>query len=698
MAALTTLDLVIIGAYVVFALGVGSLFFKEAGEGMQSFFVGDRKLPWYIAGTSIVATTFAADTPLAVAGIVANDGISGNWIWWCWALAHLSATFFFARLWRRSGVITDAEITEVRYSGKPAAGLRAFKALYFGIFINCLVMAWVISAMVKISGAFFPEIEEWKVIAYCILVSVGYTTMGGFRGVVITDVVQFTLGMIGAVLVAVYALEPFGGIGATSGGDGADKASDAVGSGLLGRLEATAQAAGTEVGHILDFMPGTDHPTITPLYFFVLLFAGWWRYAEGSGYVVQRLAACRDEGQAQGASLWFTVAHNALRPWPWIIVGLVGLVTFPQLGAPTEQLTATVTTAAGEQQVTVRPAHLDVARGGEIELLGLTADGKVVLAGQEAPLVALPDNSGSRASLPPFNQGGVFDLSYVPPSGTPTIIGAVQLRLDDREMAYPLVMRKVLPAGLLGLVIASLLAAFMSTIDTHTNWGASYLVNDIYRRFFAPDKDEKHYAMVSRLLIVVIAILAGLAATFIGSIAAVWRFLIALGAGLGSVSAARWYWSRVTPQAEFAAIGVTTVLAIGLELFCTTTLFGSDNPLFVVAVPAWAKILRIAFASLATWIPVALLGPKNDEATLQAFYDKVTPAGPGWARFASSRTSPDHPGHAALRFVGGVIVTFGTLYGIGEVVIGSTAVGAACLVVAVVVLALIIKSGKGQEV
>ncbi len=585
-SSLVTLDWVVIALYVAFAFSVGAFYTRRASAGVSSFFVGDRKFPWWLAGTSILATTFAADTPLAVTGIVADGGISGNWIWWSWGIAHLTATFFFAKLWRRSGVITDAEVTELRYGGRTAAVLRGFKAVYWGLFINCLTMAWVISAMVKISQALF-DVRPAVVIVVCITVSVGYTTLGGFRSVVVTDMVQFCLGMTGAVILAWLAVGKFGGLGAAP-------VAGVEGSGLLGALALSCAETGRGLDDLLALTPPPGHPKMAPVYFIVLLLAGWWRLAEGNGYMVQRLASCKDEGHAQGASLWFAVMHNALRPWPWILVGLAALIIFP-----------------GDA-------------------------------------------------------------------------------LADREMAYPLLMVKLLPAGLLGLVVASLLAAFMSTIDTHTNWGASYLVQDMYRRFIRPDASERQCVTVSRLCILLMACLAGVTAMFVKSIAAVWSFMNALGAGLGSVSAVRWYWSRVTPVAELAAMAVTTVASITLQVVTAPTLAGWQNPLYAGEVHAWTQIVIVAAASLCTWVPVSLWGPPNDPATLSKFVERVRPPGPGWASVRTVAAEPMTP--IMLRFGAGLVIVYGALFGTGNVILGSGPWGLGLLALAGVLLAWIVRS------
>lgn len=679
MGALSFIDLAIIALFVIGAVVVGGLFVKSASTSVESFFVGDRKFPWWVAGTSIVATTFAADTPLAVSGIVANDGVSGNWIWWCWAIAHLTSTFFFARLWRRSGVITDAEITELRYGGRAAAWLRGVKAVYFGVFVNCLTMAWVIAAMVKISRAFFPDVHPTWVIVACVVTTVIYTSLGGFRGVVITDLVQFSIGMVGSIVVAVLAVQSVGGLGTRATAEG-------EGSGLLGALDRTyAQAAG-EVDHLLEFLPGSDHPTIPPIYFVVLLVAGWWRYAEGNGYIVQRLASAKDEAHAMGANLWFAVAHNALRPWPWILVGLVSLVVFPKIDETRalDQLVMQVTAPNGRVEIIAEPASVDVVTGGVVNISGVQPTCRAIVFDQEVPIV------DGKATFAPFAKGGITTLQIVcgdKPNERIAISG-FSVQLKDREMAYPLLMRLLLPAGLLGLVIASLIAAFMSTIDTHTNWGASYLVNDLYRRFIAPSRAPEHYVVVSRLCIVLMAILAGVAASFVESIATVWRFVIMLGAGLGSVTAARWYWSRVTPHAEFAAMATTTLLAVVLEAMSAPTWFGGANPLAPYALAEWQKIVAVALASLFTWIPVALFGPKNDEAAVARFVERVRPFGPGWGRASEDGASPTR---ALLGVVVGLVIVFGTLFGLGELLLGSTPIGVAGVALGIALIVVVVR-------
>lgn len=689
---LQALDWGIIVLYGILAVGAGTWFARAASRSASHFFVGSRNLPWWIAGTSIVATTFAADTPLAVTGIVALGGISGNWLWWSWAIAHVSATFFFARLWRRSGVITDAEITELRYAGRPAVALRAFKAVYFGVFINCLTMAWVIAAMVKIARAFFA-VDPTTVIVLCVVLAVVYTVLGGFHSVVVTDLLQFVMGMGGALALAVLVLRHFGGMGTAPGPD------DPTGSGLLGALGGALEHGPRTVQDVIAFVPAPDHPQVSWLFFLALLVAGWWRYAEGNGYLVQRLAACRDEGHAQGASLWFAIAHNALRPWPWFVVALASLVVYPTVGGPEDQPLRASHPESG-QPITIRPGHLDVATGGSLLVEGVEEWGGMgemggirdVRVGDRSARSLEPVENGVRAHFGPIPESGRHTVTVQTRShGTVSVEGLV-VELEDREMGYPLLMGQFLPPGLLGLVVASLLAAFMSTIDTHTNWGASYLVQDVYLRFVEPDASPRRAVLVSRLCVVGMAILAGLCALFVQNIASVWVLLVNLGAGLGSVAAARWYWSRVTPHAEFAALGVTTVLALGLLFFCTPTLFGGPNPTFVYEVPDWAQIAIIAGGSLAAWIPVALWGPRNPEKILRRFAARVRPPGPSWNRWRSGPAEPLAP--AAWRFAGGLVVVYSALFGIGDLVLGRPLRGGILLGISVAVLVAIVRRGR----
>ena len=403
---ISPIDAAIIIAYILFALGLGLHYSKRAGSNIGEFFVSGRNLPWWLAGTSMVATTFAADTPLAVTGLVVKDGIAGNWLWWNMVLSGMMATFLFSRLWRRAEILTDVELTELRYSGKSASLLRGFRALYIGLPINCITMGWVILAMQKIIGLTFnlPDTTSSRIliVLVCMLIAGIYCALSGFWGVVMTDIVQFCMAMIGSIALAVIAVTKIGGIGA-----------------LKTKLAEVHGADHT----ILNFVPDFSAGEMVILTFGVYLGVQWWASngVDGSGYIAQRMFAARDERNTLLATLWFNIAHYTIRLWPWILVALVSMVVYPNL--------------------------------------------------------------------------------------------------EDPEAGYPMLMLDYLPVGLLGLMMTAFLAAFMSTIDTHLNWGASYLVNDFYKRFFKPEADDRHYVIVSRVSVVLIMVVAGVTSLFMQSIA-----------------------------------------------------------------------------------------------------------------------------------------------------------------------------------
>ena len=541
---MATLDLVIVTAYLLGALGIGLAVTKKASGSTEEYFVAGRSLPWWLAGTSMVATTFAADTPLAVTGLVASGGIAGNWIWWSWGIAHVVAALVFARLWRRLKVVTDAEIMELRYSGPPAAALRVVKAGYAALFLNCLTMGWVILAMRKVSVHLFPEIDPLQLTFGLMAMAVLYSMLGGMRSVVLTDIIQFGLALLGAVLLMVFVVGDMGGI-----------------SGLVAGLEETYGPE--KADEILAFWPSGDLPGLPLTLFAVLLTVAWWRQAEGGGYIVQRLGAAKSAQDAERASIWFAVLHNAIRPWPWILVALAALVVWPL------------------------------------------------------------ESSG----------------------------------VEDREGLYAALMVDKLPAGVLGLMVTSLLAAFMSTIDTHVNWGSSYLVRDIWERFVG----KENGVLVGRIGVVVMGLIAAVVSLFMDSIADVWLFVIMLGSGLGSVSVARWLWWRVNAMAEFAALIVSTVLSIGIVVFADQIGQGE-------------RILIVALGSLAAWIPVALL--TRPSAALDSFYARARPFGfwgPLAARMPEVDTSLGRD--VPLRVAAGLFAVFGTLFGLGGAILRHPAWG-----------------------
>lgn len=510
---LQTIDWLIIAAYFVLSLFIGLYFNKRAGKNLSEFFLGGRAMPWYLAGLSMVATTFAADTPLAVNELVAQHGIAGNWLWWNMLLGGMLTTFFFARLWRRSGILTEVELIEFRYSGKPAAWLRGFKAVYLGVFMNCIIIGWVNVALITILRVFFniSESEALWYVAGAMLITAFYSALSGLWGVTVTDAVQFVIAMTGCIVLAFLVLD-----------------SDKIGgiAGLKNQLPASS----------LDFFPvigdGSSAGTVLTLsvasflaYLSIWAFS-WYPGAEpgGGGYVAQRMMSTRTEKESIYATLFFQMAHYCLRPWPWIIVGLCTLILYPELGE------------------------------------------------------------------------------------------------TDKKLGYVMAMKDFLPAGLKGLLLVAFLAAYMSTIATQLNWGSSYLVNDLYKRFIKPPEkfssDEKaqlSYVTAGRAVTFLTMAIGLFVTTQITTIAGVWSFVIECGAGLGLVLIMRWYWWRINAWSEITAT-LTPFVAYAVSKFILQLEF-PNSFFFTIGI------------TTAAWIIITFLTkPENDE-TLHAFYKKVQPQG-----------------------------------------------------------------------
>ena len=564
---LSPIDGVIIISYILFALGLGIYYSKRAGKNINEFFVSGRNLPWWLAGTSMVATTFAADTPLAVTGLVVKDGIAGNWLWWNMVLSGMLTTFLFSRLWRRAEIITDVELTELRYAGKSASLLRGFRALYIGLPINCITMGWVILAMQKIIVLTFnlPDTGTSKVLVVlvCMLIAGIYCALSGFWGVVITDLVQFGMAMIGSIVLAVIAVTKIGGIGV-----------------LKTKLTEMHGASHS----ILNFFPDFGAGEMAILTFGVYLGVQWWAAngADGGGYIAQRMFAAKDERNTLLATLWFNIAHYTLRPWPWILVALVSMVVYPNL--------------------------------------------------------------------------------------------------SDPEAGYPKLMLEYLPPGLLGLMLTAFLAAFMSTIDTHLNWGASYLVNDFYKRFFKPEADDRHYVVASRISVVLIMLVAGVTSLFMDSIAGAWKFLIALNAGIGLVQILRWYWWRINAWSEIAAMVTSAVVSTIVFTLPQT----KDNFAY--------QMLIIVPISTLTWLVTTLVTSPVSEERLIAFYQRIRPNGGWWGRIPSlANVQPigESSMPALLNWVLGSAFVYCTLFGFGKLLLGFYGVGVLFLLIALITGGLI---------
>lgn len=558
---LNPIDLGIILAYLAVALGWGAWHARSAGASTEAFFAADRKLPWWLAGTSIVATTFAADTPLAIAGLVATDGIIGNWFWWADVLPVVIGAFIVSHLWKRSGVLTDNEIIELRYGGRPAAALRLFRALYFGVLRNALVMGWVNLAMVKILTLAFdlpPDQSLW-VLAGLFALTVGYTLLAGLLGVILTDFLQFGLALAGSVLLAVLAISDMGGL-----------------SSLIDRL-----------GGERDLLRLVPRPGDGEVFWAFLAYVGIKSWSsgntEGNGYTAQRIMATRSERDARLASLWYAIAHFAIRPWPWILVGLVAVVQYPELADPEE--------------------------------------------------------------------------------------GYVRVMLD------------VLPTGVLGLLLASLLAAFMSTIDTQLNWGASYLTHDVYTRFINPDASEARKVLVARLSVIGLAAIGALATLSMDSVAEAWKLLATISAGTGLILLLRWLWWRINAWSEIAVMTASLVFANFVDVF-TDLAF----PFSLVVV----VFLSLPVAFLVTW-----LTPPESSDVLQRFYERVRPAG-AWAPVAEAAGLPLKPlgWRPWFEVAAATLGIYATIAGTGWMLFGDPVQATLAWVVALMLLGFAVKGAS----
>jgi solute:Na+ symporter, SSS family len=522
--ALKPIDWMFVGGFFLLSLIIGLAAARRAGKSSSEYFLSGRNMPWWLLGVSMVATTFSSDTPNLVTDIVRQNGVAGNWVWWAFLLTGMLTVFIYAKLWRRSRVMTDIEFYELRYSGKAAAFLRGFRALYLGVFFNVLIMAAVSLAIIKIGGVML-KLTPVETLLIVSLVTVVYSTLGGLRGVLITDFFQFAIAMIGAVGAAVVALRmpQVGGI-----------------QGLL-----NADALQGKLAMLPDF---SQTEALIPL-FILPLAVQWWSVwypgAEpgGGGYIAQRMLSAKTEKHAVGATLLFNAAHYALRPWPWIIVALCSVLVFPDLTS----------------------------------------------------------------------------LKQAFPHVAPNVL--------RHDLAYP-AMLTFLPAGLLGLVVASLIAAFMSTISTHLNWGSSYVVNDFYKRFLNPEASDKMQVRIGRISTVALMVLTALLALVLSNALQAFQILLQIGAGTGLLFILRWFWWRINPYSELTAMAVSFLAAVYLQLIHP----GTGLP----DISVHGRLLLGVSVTTVSWVGVTFITRPSDEKTLRSFYRLVKPGGPGWVKVVRS--------------------------------------------------------------
>ncbi|MEM6320386.1 MAG: sodium:solute symporter family protein [Bacteroidota bacterium] len=569
---LSTLDWSIMGLYFLFVLAVGLMVSRKSGASVSDFFLSGRNMPWWLLGVSMVATTFSADTPNLVTGLVRENGVSGNWGWWTFLLTGMLTVFVYAKLWRRSGVLTDVEFYELRYSGPTAAFLRGFRALYLGLIFNVLVMGTVSLAAVKF-GEVVLDMPGWQTLAIAGSITLAYSAFGGLKAVIITDFVQFILAMIGSIWACIYLvnLEEVGGL--------------------------TNLIQHPEVVDKMAMFPDFADPNVWVPVLLVPLAVQWWASyypgAEpgGGGYIAQRMFSAKDERNAVGATLLYNVAHYALRPWPWILIALASIIVFPEMS--------------------------DIQRA----FPGLSAD-----------------------------------------------------KLGQ-DVAYPAMLTK-LPSGLLGLVAASLVAAFMSTMSTQLNLGASYLVNDFYQRFIKPDATQQQLVWAGRLFTIVSALLGLGLGLLLTDATQAFNMLLLLGAGTGLIYILRWFWWRINAMTEIIAMVASLVIAGYLNFY------HDDLGLFVLA--SWQKIVVGAVLTTIVWVAGTYFTKPTDDKTLRNFYRVVKPGGNGWdvvldKAKADGDPIPKEQGQLPLEllcFVIGCLTVYSVLFAMGNLIYGKMGLAA----------------------
>jgi Na+/proline symporter len=568
---LATIDWIVIACCLSAAFAPALYYARRASENTTEFFASGRTAPWWLIGTSMVATTFSTDTPNLVTDFVRSSGVSRNWEWWAFLLTGMLTVFFYARLWRRSGVLTDLEFYELRYSGRSAAFVRGFRAVYLGFFFNCTIMAAVTLAAVKVANVMLGW-DRLQTVIVCGLICVVFSALAGLWGVMASDLIQFTIAMVGVIAAAwVALLQPeVGGL-----------------HGLVNRIDPAT----------LSLLPDFSDWGLTLSVLVVPLTIQWWAVwypgAEpgGGSYIAQRMLAAKDEKNAMAATLWFNIAHYALRPWPWIIVALCSILVFPTLG----------------------------------------------------------------------------DIQTALPHVSDDLIG--------NDLAYP-AMLTLLPAGLLGLLVASLLSAYVSTMSTHLNWGCSYLVHDLYRRFIEPDASEHRLVWLSRLMTVVLMIAAGGTVFLLSTAGEAFHLLLSIGAGTGLIYLLRWFWWRINSWSEIAAMAASFIIAMGLFIARKGGLDLSSHAALV-----WSVALTTVI-----WVAVTFATPPTDTETLRRFYEKVRPAGRGWAKVVGDDAvvgGNDGLSLAVLGWVLGCTFVYATLFGTGALLYGQWMQSGLCFAVAI---------------
>ena len=637
-------DWFFIVCYILLVVYLGIFLSKKSIHSISDFFTANKEMPWWLSGISMVATTFAADTPLAVTGIVILSGVSGNWVWWGFILSGLFTTFLFAKLWHRSGVKTDTELIEIRYSGQAASFLRGFRALYLAIPINCIILGWVTSAMAKIISATTGQ-DPWQIIIFLYVLTTIYIAVSGIRGVIFTDFVQFFIALAGSFIIMYYAINH-----------------ESVGSlkNLVSQLHSNNQS------DYLSMLPAfIDGAKFTLLLFCVYSSVIWWSTwypgAEpgGGGYVAQRMFSTKTDKDAMKASLLFNICHYALRPWPWIITALSILFIYPEIGMKAEYDGVFVQVKDKEQDLT--KFHIEY---NQVNINGDT--------------LRVKDENDDTLRVMIANQ----DLLTVKKAN---------FKKDDNiydiNKSYAVFMKNAVPAGLKGIIIIAFLSAFMSTVSTQINWGSSYIVNDFYARFIRKEKEfdssegaSKHYVRIARLTTILIMFLSMISSYYINSIEGAWKFLISIGAGTGLVYMLRWYWWRINAYSEISAM-----IAALIGYIISINMFNSYSP---QDKEAYTILFTTLFTTI-TWVVVTLITPSEPKELLEDFYNKVKPFGSGWKKISNNYYGSIYP--SLINVCLGLITIHGFLFGVGKILFQETLLGYSMLVVAVFAMVLLIK-------
>ena len=600
---ISPIDWAIVAAYFLLSAGIGFAFTKKGGESLSEYFISGRAVPWWLAGASMVATTFAADTPLVVTGLVFSHGVAGNWLWWNMLMSGMLTVFFFARLWRRANVMTDVEFAEIRYTGKAAAALRGFRAVYLAIPINLIILGWVTRAMIKIltiSLGLHPVqlgglTISGEVIAVfiCFVITMAYSVAAGMWAVLWTDLIQFIIKMTAVVILAVFTVRAVGGMAALKAG---------VAAHFGGETAALSVLPISITGH--GIVAYAWMPLLTLATFLsVQWWAAWYPGAEpgGGGYIAQRIFSSRTEKDGVLATLSFQVAHYALRPWPWIVTALATIILYPH---------------------GIGPAH-------------------------------------------------------------------------DHEAAYVQAFVDYLPTPWRGVMMAGFAAAYMSTIATQLNWGASYLVNDFYRRFLNKSSTEKHYVSVSRWTTVGLFLGSTIVTWQLSSVEKAWTILLALGSGTGLVLILRWYWWRINAWSEISSMLASLVVSV-IALVEVPRYFAAGDP----RIDSVTMLVTVA-ASTVIWLSVTFLTSPEPMWKLEEFYRRVRPGGPGWRRISEAIGLGQEPipggALAWTNWLAGIVATYGSLFGIGKLVFGEWTNGIVLLAIAAAAFVWIARSFRSEE-